>query len=50
MRLYINEKEVPTLVEAIERLIDSKPQCAEAEELLRRIYVCIEKQCRHNTK
>lgn len=50
MRLYINEKEVPTLVEAIERLIANNPQCAEAQELLSRIYVCIEKQGRHNTK
>ena len=50
MRLFVNEKEVPTLVDAIERYIASTPQCAEAQELLERIFVCIEKQGRTKTK
>ena len=50
MRLFVNEKEVPTLVEAIERIIADKPQCTEAQELLERINVCIEKQGRTKTK
>ena len=50
MRLFINDKEVPTLIRAIEMLIDREPQCKEAQELLERIYICIEKQGRTKTK
>ena len=50
VRLFVNEKEVPTLVDAIENLIAVKPQCAEAQELLERIFVCVEKQGRTKTK
>ena len=50
MQLFINEKEVPTLIRAIELLIVSEPQCSEAEKLLSRIEICIEKQCRSKTK
>ena len=50
MRLYVNEKEVPTLVDAIERYIATTRQCSEAQELLERIFVCIEKQGRTKTK
>jgi hypothetical protein len=45
LQLFINEKEVPALIEAIERFIAIKPQCSEAQELLNRIFTCIEKQC-----
>ena len=50
MQLFINKKEVPALIEAIERFIAVKPQCSEAQELLSRIEICIEKQCRSKTK
>ena len=47
MRLFVNKKEVPTLVNAIERYIAVTPQCAEAQELLSKIQTCIELQCKH---
>ena len=50
MQLFVNEKEVPTLIRAIEMLIDREPQCSDAEKLLSRIEICIEKQCHSNTK
>ena len=50
MRLFVNEKEVPALVEAMELLIAKNPQLKEAHELLDRIHVCIEKQGRTKTK
>lgn len=50
MRLYINEKEVPTLISAIESYISLNPQSAEAQELLSRIYVCLEKQGKSKAK
>jgi len=50
MRLYINKKEVPTLISAIESYISSNPQSAEAQELLSRIYVCLEKQGQDKAK
>ena len=50
MQLFINEKEVPALIRAIELLIDNEPQCSEAEKLLSRIEICIEKQGRSKTK
>ena len=49
MQLFINEKEAPTLIRAIEMLIDKEPQCSDAEKLLSRIEICIEKQCRSKT-
>ena len=50
MQLFINEKEVPALIRAIEMLIATEPQCSEAEKLLSRIEICIEKQCHSKTK
>lgn len=50
MQLFVNEKEVPTLIRAIELLIVSEPQGSDAEKLLSRIEICIEKQCRTKTK
>ena len=50
MQLFINEKEASALIRAIELLIISEPQCSEAEKLLSRIEICIEKQCRSKTK
>lgn len=49
MQLFINEKEVPALIRAIELLIATEPQCSEAEKLLSRIEICIEKQCHSKT-
>ncbi len=48
MQLFVNKKEVPTLISAIEAYIQQHPQCREAQELLSRIYICLEKQ--GNTK
>ena len=48
MQLFVNAKEVSTLIRAIEILIDHEPQCSDAEKLLQRIYICIEKQCNSN--
>ena len=45
VRLYVNEKEVPALVKSIEGFITLNPQSIEAQELLDRILICIEKQC-----
>ena len=50
MQLFINKKEVPTLILAIEEFISRHPQSKEAQELLERINVCIEKQGRHKNK
>ena len=50
MRLFVNEKEVPALISAIELLIATRPQCSEAQELLERIFICVEKQGRTKTK
>lgn len=50
MRLFVNDKEVPTLIKAIENIVTSNTQCKEAQELLDRIFVCVEKQGRNNTK
>ena len=44
MQLFINKKEVPTLIKAIELLLTIEPQCSEAQVLLQRIYECLEKQ------
>ena len=48
MQLFVNKKEVPTLISAIEEYLSKNPQCREAQELLSRIYECLEKQ--GNTK
>ena len=50
MQLFINKKEVPTLISAIEEYITKKPQCREAQELLSRINDCLEKQGKDKTK
>ena len=50
MQLFINEKEASALIRAIELLMVNEPQCSDAEKLLSRIEICIEKQCRSKTK
>ena len=49
MQLFINEKEASALIRAIEMLIVQEPQCSDAEKLLSRIEICIEKQCKSKT-
>ena len=49
VRIYMNEKEVPALVKSIEGFIAVNPQSVEAQELLNRIFICIEKQCHSKT-
>lgn len=48
MQLFVNTKEVPTLISAIEEYVTKHPQSKEAQELLSRIHICLEKQ--GNTK
>ena len=50
MQLFVNKKEVPTLISAIEDYIAKNPHCREAQELLSRIIVCQEKQGYKATK
>ena len=50
MRLYVSKKEALTLISAIESYISKNPQSAEAQELLSRIYICLEKQGKDKTK
>ena len=50
VRLYVNEKEVPTLIKSIEAFVSANPQCSEAQELLNRIQTCIELQGTTKTK
>ena len=50
MRLYVSKKEALTLISAIESYISKNPQSAEAQELLSRIYVCLEKQGKDKAK
>ena len=50
MQLFINKKEVPTLIKAIELLLTIEPQCSEAQVLLQRIYEYLEKQGIDKTK
>ena len=50
MQLFINKKEVPTLILAIEEFISRHPQSKEAQELLTRIIICQEKQDRKTKK
>ena len=44
MQLFLNEKEVPTLVRALEILMAQDPNSTTAEKLLDRINLCLEKQ------
>ena len=44
MQLFINEKEVPTLVKALQILVAQDPNSATAEKLLNRVDLCIAKQ------
>ena len=48
MQLFINEKEALELIRAIELHL-AKTQSDEAQKLLDRIYICIEKQCKSKT-
>ena len=48
MQLFVNAKEAPTLISALEDYLAKHPQSKEAKELLSRIYICLEKQ--GNTK
>ena len=50
MQLFLNEKEVPTLVKALEILVAQDLDGETAEKLLRRVETCIELQCRPKTK
>ena len=50
MQLFVNKKEAPALVSALEDYITKHPQCKEAQELLSRIYECLEKQGKDKTK
>lgn len=50
MRLYINEKEVPTLIRALELFLEREPQSSEAKTLLQRIEQCRERQCIRKVK
>lgn len=50
MQLFLNEKEVPTIVRALQILVAQDLDGATAEKLLQRIETCIEKQCRPKTK
>lgn len=44
MQLFLNEKEVPALIRAIELLLSEDTHRSEAEKLLSRILKCLEKQ------
>lgn len=48
MQLFVNTKEAPTLISALEDYIVKHPHSKEAQELLCRIIICLEKQ--GNTK
>ena len=50
MQLYINKKEAPALLSALEDYLARYPQCREAQELLSRIYECLKKQGIRKTK
>ena len=41
MQLFINKKEVPVLIKAIELLLTEDTQSEEAQKLLSRIYVAL---------
>ena len=50
MQLFINKREVPTLIIALEEYITTHPQSEEAQKLLSRIYECLDKQGKDKTK
>lgn len=50
MQLFLNEKEVPALIRAVELLLSEGTHSSEAEKLLLRIYTCLEKQGNSKTK
>ena len=49
MQLFLNEKEVPTLVRALQILMAQDPDGETAEKLLDRIDLCLEKQGKGKT-
>lgn len=49
MRIYMNEKEVLTLLDAMKLLVTTSSDKTEAEELLNKIEFCIELQCKFKT-
>ena len=49
MQLFLNEKEVPTLVKALQILMQQDPNSSTAEKLLDRIELCLEKQGKDKT-
>ena len=50
MQLFINKREVPTLIIALEAHLAKYPQSEEAKKLLSRIYECLDKQGKDKTK
>ncbi len=50
MRLYMDKKEALALISAIEVYLTKHPQSTEAQELLSRIYTCLEKQGQNKAK
>ena len=50
MQLFLNRKEVSALIRALELLLREDTQRSEAERLLARIEICLEKQGRSKTK
>ena len=50
VRIYMNEKEVLTLLEAMKLLVSTTSDKTEAKELLEKIEFCIELQCTFKTK
>ena len=49
VRIYMNEKEVLTLLDAMKLLVSTSSDKTEAEELLNKIEFCIELQCKFKT-
>ena len=50
MQLFLNEKEVPTLVRALQILGAQDPESETAQKLLARIELCLDKQGKGKTK
>ena len=50
MRMYMNEKEVLTLLDAMKLLVSTTSDKTEAKELLNKIEFCIELQCKFKAK
>ena len=50
MQLFVNTKEAPTLISALEDYIAKHPHSKEAQELLSRIHICLEKQGKDKNK